>query len=62
LRIDRAGWKSDGVVLVSMSEFGEQQESMLLMPAHAWIRCGLGRFVAQPAPDHPWRAFLELME
>ena len=60
LRIDHGGWKSDGVVLLSLSEFREQQEAMLLMPAHSWIRGGLGRFVAEPAADRPWRAFLEL--
>ena len=62
LRIDHAGWKSDGIVLIAMSEYREQQESMLLMPPHAWIRSGLGRFVAQPVTDRPWRAVLELME
>jgi hypothetical protein len=62
LRIDQAGWKSDGVVLVAMSEFREQQESMLLMPPHAWIRSGLGRFVVQPIAARPWRAVLELTE
>ena len=62
LRIDYAGWKADGVVLIAMSEFREQQESMLLMPPHAWIRSGLGRFVAQPVADRPWRAVLELAE
>jgi hypothetical protein len=60
LRMDRSGWKSDGVVLLGLSEFREQQEAMLLMPAHSWIRGGLGRFVAEPAADRPWRAFLEL--
>jgi hypothetical protein len=60
LRMDRSGWKSDGVVLLGLSEFREQQEAMLLMPAHSWIRGALGRFVAEPAPDRPWRASLEL--
>jgi hypothetical protein len=60
LRMDRSGWKSDGVVLLGLSEFREQQEALLLMPAHSWIRGGLGRFVAEPAADRPWRASLEL--
>ena len=60
LQMDRSGWKSDGVVLLAFSEFREQQEALLLMPAHSWIRGGLGRFVAEPAADRPWRAFLEL--
>ena len=58
--IDRSGWKSDGVVLLSLSQFREQQEAMLLAPIHGWIRSGLGRFAAEPSADCPWRASLEL--
>jgi len=58
LDIERSGWKSDSVVLLSLSQFREQQEALLLMPAHSWIRGGLGRFVAEPCLDRPWRAFL----
>lgn len=61
LKIDCSGWKSEGVVLISMSQVDEQQEAMLLMPVHSWIRGGLGRFVAAPCVDRPWRAFLQLM-
>ncbi len=60
LQIDLSGWKSDGVVLLSLSQFREQQEAMLLMPVYGWIRGGLGRFVAEPSGDRPWRASLEL--
>lgn len=60
LQIDRSGWKSEDVVLISLSQFRERQEAMLLMPAHSWIRGGLGRFVAEPYLDRPWRAALEL--
>ena len=60
LEVDRSGWKSDGIVLLSLSQFREQQEAMLLMQPHSWIRGGLGRFVAEPSADRPWRAFLEL--
>ncbi len=60
LRIDENGWKSDGVVLLSLSAFREQQEALLLMPAHSWIRGGLGRFVAEPLESRSWRASLEL--
>jgi hypothetical protein len=35
LQIDCEGWKSDGVVLVSLSQIGRQQEAMLLMPVHS---------------------------
>jgi hypothetical protein len=61
LQIDGSGWKSDGVVLVSLSEVRDQQEAMLLMLPHSWIRGGLGRFVVEPSTERPWRAFLQLM-
>jgi len=61
LQIDRNGWKSDGVVLLSLSQVREQQEAMVLMPAHGWIRGSLGRFVAEPVTELPWRAFFRLM-
>jgi hypothetical protein len=60
LRMDLSGWKSDGVVLVSLSQFRDQQEAMLLMPPHSWIRGGLGRFVVEPSTERYWRAFLQL--
>ncbi len=58
LDIDRSGWKSDSVVLLSLSQFREQQEAMLLVPVHAWIRGGLGRFAAEPSAECSWRASL----
>lgn len=60
LEIERSGWKSDGVVLISLSQFREEQEAMLLVPIHGWIRGCLGRFAAEPSGDRPWRASLEL--
>jgi hypothetical protein len=59
LEIDHAGWRSDGVVLLSLSQFREQQEAMVLVPIFGWIRSGLGRFAAEPSADCPWRASLE---
>src|SRR5262249_5605463 len=59
LEIDRTGWRSDGVVLLSLSHFHEQQEAMLLVPIFGWIRSGLGRFAAEPWQDCRWRASLE---
>ena len=58
LEVDRAGWRSDAVVLLSLSQFREQQEAMLLVPIHGWIRGALGRYIAEPSADHPWRASL----
>jgi hypothetical protein len=56
------GWKSDGVLLLSFSQFNHQQEAMLLMPPHSWIRGTLGWFVAEPTAKLSWRAFLRLTE
>jgi hypothetical protein len=55
------GWKSDGVLLLSLSEFNQDQEAILLMPPQSWIRGVLGWFVAEPLPNLPWRAFLRLI-
>jgi len=60
LPVDDNGWKADGVVLLSLSQFREEQEAMLFMPAHSWIRCGLGRFVVESVDEQPWRASLVL--
>src|SRR5207249_2355158 len=55
------GWKSAGVLLLSLSQFNQQQEAILLMPAHSWIRGALGWFVAEPLANFSWRAFLRLI-
>ena len=56
LEIGCSGWKSDGVILLSLSEFHEGQEAMLLMPMFGWIRTVVGRFVAEPSVEWAWRA------
>jgi hypothetical protein len=61
LTIDSGVWKRDDVLLISLSEARDEQEAILLMPPHSWIRGGLGLFVAEPRPDLPWRAFLRLL-
>ena len=61
LQSERSGWKSDGVMLISMSQLGDQQEAMLLMPVLSWIRGSLGRFVVDPCAQRSWRASLQLM-
>ena len=61
LPIGWCGWKSDGVLLLSLSQFNQQQEAILLMPAHSWIRGALGWFVAEPLAHLSWRAFLRLV-
>ena len=60
LQIDSEGWKSDGVMLVSLSQFGGQQEGMLLMPMHSWVRGSLGLFVLEPCAQYSWRSLLQL--
>src|SRR5262245_22842491 len=61
LRIESEHWKSAGVLLLSLSQFRELQEAILLMPAHSWISGGLGTFIVQPDCDRPWRATLRLL-
>ena len=60
LQIDSECWKSDGVILVSLSQFGGKQEAMLLMPVHSWLRGSLGLFVVERSKQCSWRALLEL--
>jgi hypothetical protein len=61
LRTDNDGWKSDTVMIISLSEWNGRQEALLLMPAHSWIRGALGRLVVEPRTDRSWRAFLRLV-
>ncbi len=53
-------WKSDDALLISFSECRDQQEAMLLMPAHAWLRSALGQFFLEPSVTKPWIAELRL--
>jgi len=46
IKIGAQGWRSDDVWVISLSEDGERQEAMLLMPPHSWLRSDLGH--AQP--------------
>lgn len=61
LPIGGNGWKSDDVLPLSLSQFNQKQEAILLMPADSWIRGALGWFVAEPLANLPWRAFLRLI-
>jgi hypothetical protein len=53
-------WRSEGTLLISFSECGDQQEAMLLMPPGAWLRTDLGRFELRPFISWPWTARLQL--
>ena len=55
-----SSWKSDSVQVVSLSESGDQQEAMLLMPAYSWIRGELGTFCVEPSTKQFWSAELRL--
>jgi hypothetical protein len=52
------GWRSDDTLLISFSECRNQQEAMLLMPAHGWVRTAVGTFVLEPFQAWPWSARL----
>ncbi len=51
-------WRSDDTLLISFSECRGQQEAMLLMPAHSWVRTAVGTFVLEPFRAWPWSARL----
>jgi hypothetical protein len=55
-----AAWKADSVQVVALSEHDDQQEAMLLMPAHSWVRGELGTFYAEPSAKQFWSAGLRL--
>ena len=61
LPIGREEWKSGEVLLLSLSQFGQYQEAILLMPVYSWIRGALGCFVAEPFTNISWRGFLRLV-
>jgi hypothetical protein len=60
LTIGRADWRSADTWLISFSECRDQQEAMLLMPAHSWMQTELGCFVLEPEPRRPGVARLVL--
>jgi hypothetical protein len=53
-------WRSEGSLLISLSECRDQQEAMLLMPPHAWLKADVGRYVLRPFATWPWTARLQL--
>src|SRR6267378_1873095 len=58
--VDAEGWKSDNALLISFSEWRDQQEALLLMPAYSWLTTQVGTFVLEPSPTHRWLATLRL--
>jgi hypothetical protein len=59
LLIGSGEWRSSNTWLIAFSENGQQQEAMLLMPPHSWLRTALGTFVLEPS-SIPWIAKLQL--
>lgn len=53
-------WKAESVQVVAMSQDGDRQEAMLLMPAYSWVRGELGTFYAESFESRPWSAELRL--
>ncbi len=53
-------WKSDDSLLLSFSEWHDEQEAMILMPAYAWLRSSLGTFFLEPSALRPWTGQLRL--
>ena len=60
LAVGQPGWSSDDVWVIALSEWRQEQEAMLLMAAHGWVRSELGRYSLTPLAGRPWQARLEL--
>lgn len=56
------GWKSGGCLLISFSEWQDQQELMLLAPPDGWVRTILGRGAVHSDVARPWSARLCILE
>lgn len=54
-------WRSEGTLLISLSECRQQQEAMLLMPVGSWLCTSVGRFELRPFVSWPWSARLQLV-
>ncbi len=53
-------YKSDDSFLISLSEWQDQQEAMLMMKVSSWLRSRVGKFVLVPDPARLEMAWLEL--
>jgi len=60
LDLTQPSWKDADSLLISFSEWHDQQEAMLLMPAYGWLRSDLGTFFIEPSGIQPWTARLRL--
>lgn len=53
-------WLDGQASLISFSEYGTDQEVMVVMPAYCWLRGVLGTFFLEPVTSRPWEARLVL--
>jgi len=60
LDVGSPAWRSEGTLLISLSECLDQQEALLLMPTGSWLRTNVGKFVLKPFISWPWSARLQL--
>jgi len=60
LAVGTEGSRSADTWLLSFSECAGQQEAMLLMALHGWIRTDVGRFVLDSSESRAWVARLAL--
>jgi hypothetical protein len=60
LDVGSPAWRSEGSLLISLSECRKEQEAMLLMPFGSWLRTSVGRFELRPFVSWPWSARLQL--
>jgi hypothetical protein len=56
LAVGTKAWRSADSWLLSFSECPGQQEAMLLMALHGWIRTDVGRFVLESSQSRAWVA------
>lgn len=62
LAVGTDGWRSADTWLLSFSECSGQQEAMLLMALHGWIRTDVGRFVLESSESRAWVAQVALSD
>ena len=60
LRVGETGWSSDDVWVIAVSDSQGEQEALLLMAAHGWIRTSVGTYRLAPLEGRSRRARLEL--
>jgi hypothetical protein len=54
VNVGAPGWKSEDSLLISFSEWRDEQETMFLMRPDAWVQTSLGRVIVLRVPARPW--------